>query len=81
MTTKPAPEREAGGYEYRDEFFGLVDVTSVPKTDAEALEYFKTIHAWGQPAVFILKREMNDYKYQPMPYKYDPQTKEVTRIE
>lgn len=80
ILTKPAPTREAGGYEYRDEFFGLVLVTSVPRTDDEALEYFKVVQEWGEPAVFILKREYEEFTYKPMPYKYDPDTKEVNPL-
>lgn len=75
--------REAGGYQYLNEKFEEIHSTSVPMTDREALEYFSIVALWFTTTSpkYILKRDMNEYEYKMMPYTYDAETEEVTRIE
>jgi hypothetical protein len=76
-------EREAAGYEYLSEKFESLHTTSVPMTDQEALEYFSLVHTWfpNSGVKYITRRAMGGTRYEMMPYTYDVETREVTRIE
>lgn len=65
--------REAGGYQYLDENFQPVWLTSVPRTDEFALRHFKNIQLM-HPEVnvtYILRRAMHETEYKMMPFRFD----------
>lgn len=71
LTTEP-PQREAGGYQYRDDRLDIIHNTSAPLTDAEALEYFAVVQSWfpGCKVQYIERREMYKYVFEMMDYQY-----------
>lgn len=69
-------KREAGGYQYLDDKFVPVHLTSVPMTDEEALDYFKIVslmfptypNLWVR---YITRREINGTEFKMMPYQFN----------
>lgn len=75
--------REAGGYQYYDQYMELVHTTSSPLTDEEAFDHFRIVQLMFPreedfKVKFIFRREMHETEYKMMPVTYDPETKEVT---
>lgn len=76
-------EREAAGYQYLNEKFEAIHITSVPMTDQEALEYFPIVAVWFNDTApkYVMKRGFDEHDYKLIPYQYDAESKEVSRIE
>lgn len=79
-------KREAGGYQYLSATFEVVETTSVPMTDQEALEYFGIVQLMfpADPDLevkYIMRREVMGTKYEMMPWIFDKETWEVSPIE
>lgn len=65
--------REAGGYQYLDDTFQPVWLTSVPRTDEFALRHFKNIQLMNPEVnvTYILRRPMHGTAYEMMPFRFD----------
>lgn len=65
--------REAGAYEYLNESLMVLHTTSVPMTDAEALEYFSFVQEWftTEKVKFIQRRELDAAKFEMMDFFWD----------
>lgn len=79
---EPPPTREAAAYRYRDASFNIIHTTSVPMTNQEALEYFSVVAVWfDKPPTYVESREFDSSKFTMLPFVYDADTREVTKLE
>lgn len=83
---KTGPPREAGGYQYLNDRFEPIHTTSVPLTDADALDYFYQVetmfqanNAFGATG-YITRRELKGTKYEMMPFKFDVEAGEIVPL-
>lgn len=65
--------REAGAYQYLNDRFEVVLVTSVPRTDEFALRHFKNVQMMNEDEniCYITRRAMHESEYKMMPFRFD----------
>jgi hypothetical protein len=74
------PRFETSRYWYFDERFDLVDVSSAPVCDGQAVDEFTRVARLGFRPVYIGKRNASESTPDLMPWRYDPATDEVEEI-
>jgi hypothetical protein len=77
-------KREALSYQYLDDKFVVIHITSVPMTDEEALEYFGLVDLMFPDEVhpkYITRKGLTESTWSMMPYIYDHEANEYDTIE
>lgn len=73
------PDTWVGAYRYRDSSFEIVHWTSVPLNHEEAVSYFEFVYG-NFGGVLVERLPPGGGAAVPLPYKYNPETKEVESL-
>lgn len=68
------------GYRYSDSKLHVIHHTSVPTDSDAAVAYMRDLNSMGIPAVYVERREPDNYEYKLLPDVYDPVKDEFRKV-